>query len=114
MQRHDVNSGEGQALPEHLHPDTPGLPDGYCGSCYGAEAEDGACCNSCEAVRAAYRTRGWVMPEYETVEQCKREGFKDSILSVVRARRLGTRDDVVGQRADDVVGQRCQSVNRVN
>eukprot|EP00967_Tisochrysis_lutea_P121080 scaffold199208_cov33-Tisochrysis_lutea.AAC.2 len=28
------------------------MPDGYCGSCYGA-AEDGRCCNTCDEVCAA-------------------------------------------------------------
>jgi endoplasmic reticulum-Golgi intermediate compartment protein 3 len=71
-------------LPEHLHPAKPELPAGYCGSCFGAAATEGQCCNTCEEVRNAYRLKGWVMPEYEVVEQCKREGFIDSILAVVR------------------------------
>lgn len=29
-----------------------------CGSCYGA-GEEGECCNTCEDIRRAYRTRGW-------------------------------------------------------
>ncbi|KAL0802162.1 hypothetical protein Bca101_057338 [Brassica carinata] len=47
----------------------------YCGSCYGAEASDDECCNSCEEVREAYRKKGWAMTDPEIIDQCKREGF---------------------------------------
>eukprot|EP00892_Ulva_mutabilis_P010957 jgi/Ulvmu1/8233/UM041_0043.1 len=78
--KHEVSGGE--ELPDRLHPDTPKLPDDYCGSCYGADSKEGACCNSCADVREAYQTKGWVMPSYDTIEQCKREGFQDSLLRV--------------------------------
>lgn len=81
-EKHGVGASADE-LPHHLHPDTPPLPKDYCGSCYGADATEGQCCNTCEDVRAAYRTKGWGMPIYETVEQCEREGFQESILSVV-------------------------------
>ena len=74
----------GDELPDHLHPDTPPLPENYCGSCYGAEDAEGQCCNTCEEVRTAYRARGWVLPDYDSVEQCKREGFQDALAAVVR------------------------------
>ena len=52
--------------------------EGKCGSCYGA-GEEGECCNSCEDVRRAYKTKGWVLrDEYNTVEQCKGESAKES------------------------------------
>ncbi|CAN7065464.1 unnamed protein product [Brassica oleracea var. botrytis] len=47
----------------------------YCGSCYGAEASDDECCNSCEEVREAYRKKGWAMTDHEIIDQCKREGY---------------------------------------
>ncbi|XP_009106456.1 endoplasmic reticulum-Golgi intermediate compartment protein 3 [Brassica rapa] len=47
----------------------------YCGSCYGAEASDDECCNSCEEVREAYRKKGWAMTDPDIIDQCKREGF---------------------------------------
>lgn len=47
----------------------------YCGSCYGAEASDDHCCNSCEEVREAYRTKGWALTNPDMIDQCKREGF---------------------------------------
>jgi endoplasmic reticulum-Golgi intermediate compartment protein 3 len=73
-----------ETLPDHLRPDAQDkLPKDYCGSCYGAETEAGQCCNTCESVRVAYQQKGWVMPEYDTVEQCKREGYQDAITRMV-------------------------------
>ncbi|KAK9069533.1 hypothetical protein SSX86_011437 [Deinandra increscens subsp. villosa] len=51
----------------------------YCGSCFGAEATDDECCNSCEEVREAYRRKGWGMTNPELIDQCKREGFAQKI-----------------------------------
>lgn len=51
----------------------------YCGSCYGAEASDDDCCNSCEEVREAYRKKGWGMTNPDLIDQCKREGFVQKI-----------------------------------
>ncbi|KAK1418284.1 hypothetical protein QVD17_27427 [Tagetes erecta] len=47
----------------------------YCGSCYGAETSPADCCNSCDAVREAYRRRGWGLMNPDSIDQCKREGF---------------------------------------
>jgi len=49
------------------------LPDDYCGPCYGAGRDALQCCNSCEEVKAAYRTRRWGMPDEKNFEQCRRE-----------------------------------------
>lgn len=50
------------------------LPAGYCGSCYGAEARPGQCCNTCDDVRNAYAERGWEMNKVtHECEQCLRE-----------------------------------------
>lgn len=35
------------------------VPDGFCGSCYGAETPTRRCCNTCEEVKAAYIDKGW-------------------------------------------------------
>ncbi|XP_050123922.1 uncharacterized protein LOC126601275 isoform X2 [Malus sylvestris] len=51
----------------------------YCGSCYGAEAADEDCCNSCEDVREAYRKKGWAISNPDLIDQCKREGFLQRI-----------------------------------
>eukprot|EP00794_Sanderia_malayensis_P011878 gene11879-13111_t len=48
-----------------------------CESCYGAESADIPCCNNCEDVRNAYRGRGWALTDPDSIEQCKREGWKD-------------------------------------
>lgn len=47
----------------------------YCGSCFGAEASDTHCCNSCEEVREAYQKKGWAMTNPDLIDQCKREGY---------------------------------------
>ncbi|CAA7392996.1 unnamed protein product [Spirodela intermedia] len=49
--------------------------ESYCGSCYGAEATEEDCCNSCEEVRDAYRKKGWGVTNPDLIDQCKREGF---------------------------------------
>ncbi|KAA3449620.1 endoplasmic reticulum-Golgi intermediate compartment protein 3-like [Gossypium australe] len=41
----------------------------YCGSCYGAEAADDDCCNSCEDVREAYRKKGWALSNPDLIDQ---------------------------------------------
>jgi len=50
-----------------------------CESCYGAENSKLKCCNSCEDVREAYRQKGWAFSTPAQIEQCKREGFTESI-----------------------------------
>ncbi|KAJ8625724.1 hypothetical protein MRB53_034254 [Persea americana] len=47
----------------------------HCGSCYGAEASDEDCCNSCEEVREAYQKKGWGLSNPDLIDQCNREGF---------------------------------------
>lgn len=43
--------------------------NGYCGSCYGGQAPEGGCCNTCEDVRQAYVNRGWSFTQPEAIEQ---------------------------------------------
>lgn len=45
----------------------------YCGSCYGAETAELACCNTCDSVREAYRRKGWAFASSDTIEQCAME-----------------------------------------
>jgi len=56
-------------------------PD-YCGPCYGAAAKKGDCCNDCNAVREAYRIKGWAFVDPGGVEQCMREGFVTELRSM--------------------------------
>ena len=50
------------------------LGDNYCGPCYGAKSED-ECCNSCDDVVEAYRTKNWNAKQIlDNAEQCIREG----------------------------------------
>lgn len=51
----------------------------YCGSCYGAEASEHDCCNSCEEVREAYQRKRWSLPNLDLIDQCKREGYLQKI-----------------------------------
>ena len=41
-----------------------------CGSCYGA-GEEGECCDTCDDVQRAYKRKGWVLRDIDSVEQCK-------------------------------------------
>lgn len=59
------------------------MPADYCGSCYGAEANPGDCCNTCEQVREAYRTKGWAFVNPDGIEQCVREGFTEKLREQV-------------------------------
>ncbi|KAE8992939.1 hypothetical protein PF005_g21456 [Phytophthora fragariae] len=63
---HDVMGG---ALTNHseLHDETL---KPACGSCYSA-GEPGECCDSCEAVKAAYARKSWMMPSLHTIAQCQ-------------------------------------------
>lgn len=47
---------------------------GACGDCYGAGEGEGACCNTCEEVREAYKKKGWQLM-MKGVTQCEQEGF---------------------------------------
>lgn len=58
---------------------TTGGQGEYCGSCYGAESVPGQCCNTCEEVQEAYRTRGWAFSNVDHIEQCIREGFTQKL-----------------------------------
>lgn len=51
------------------------LPDDYCGPCYGAQENDGQCCQTCDEVIDAYQNKKWRTDAlFMTAEQCIREG----------------------------------------
>lgn len=52
--------------------DAPAADAKECGSCYGAETVSGQCCNTCDEVREAYRSKvGRVLfPQCESVTLC--------------------------------------------
>eukprot|EP01090_Pellita_catalonica_P000463 TRINITY_DN10325_c0_g1_i1.p1 TRINITY_DN10325_c0_g1~~TRINITY_DN10325_c0_g1_i1.p1 ORF type:complete len:393 (-),score=46.66 TRINITY_DN10325_c0_g1_i1:65-1243(-) len=54
-------------------------PGSYCGSCYGAGKSVDQCCNTCEEVREAYRTKGWAFKNPDGIEQCANEGWTDKL-----------------------------------
>lgn len=54
---------------------TPSPWPGGCGSCMGAERRADECCNTCEAVRKAYESRGWLLTNLKKISQCAREGI---------------------------------------
>ena len=49
-----------------------------CESCFGAESDELGirCCNTCNAVRAAYQQREWNLLTVNGITQCTREGWK--------------------------------------
>ncbi|KAG6615435.1 Endoplasmic reticulum-Golgi intermediate compartment protein [Phytophthora cinnamomi] len=50
------------------------LPDGYCGSCYGAQHPAGkSCCNTCEEVKEAFIHSDLTLEDAEQKDQCVRE-----------------------------------------
>uniref|UniRef100_A0A6U6HM67 Endoplasmic reticulum vesicle transporter C-terminal domain-containing protein n=1 Tax=Odontella aurita TaxID=265563 RepID=A0A6U6HM67_9STRA len=52
-----------------------GLPEDYCGPCYGAHQTEDQCCNTCDDVVEAYKVKKWSDHGVLGVaEQCKREG----------------------------------------
>lgn len=59
--------------------DSPKNGTEECGSCYGAEEKEGDCCNTCDEVRAAYRSKGWSLSNIEDISQCQREGLVRSM-----------------------------------
>ncbi|QRV86962.1 Endoplasmic reticulum vesicle transporter [Ceratobasidium sp. AG-Ba] len=54
-------------------------PEGYCGSCYGADPPEGGCCQTCESVRKAYLDRGWSFEDPNLIEQCVAEHWTNHI-----------------------------------
>nr|CAD7440137.1 unnamed protein product [Timema bartmani] len=50
-----------------------------CGSCYGAETIEIKCCNTCEAVKDAYRRRKWALTNFEKISQCKNENNSEKM-----------------------------------
>ena len=51
------------------------VPEDYCGPCFGAQEEDGSCCNTCDELLSAYSKKRWRTDIIEmTAEQCIREG----------------------------------------
>mmetsp|Transcript_22591 Transcript_22591/g.63418 ORF Transcript_22591/g.63418 Transcript_22591/m.63418 type:complete len:397 (+) Transcript_22591:79-1269(+) len=52
-----------------------------CGSCYGAERNEGDCCNTCEDVQKAYSRKGWSFTGFDTIAQCVNEGYKEKMMA---------------------------------
>jgi endoplasmic reticulum-Golgi intermediate compartment protein 3 len=51
------------------------LPDNYCGPCYGAHQNETQCCNTCDELMEAYKTKRWRTDLLlQSAEQCIREG----------------------------------------
>lgn len=51
------------------------LPENYCGPCYGAHEKENQCCQTCDEVIEAYKTKKWKTELLQyTAEQCVREG----------------------------------------
>lgn len=50
-----------------------------CGSCYGAETAEYPCCNSCEAVKEAYRRKRWAFHDLDTITQCQSEHYSERL-----------------------------------
>ncbi|CAK9814971.1 Endoplasmic reticulum-Golgi intermediate compartment protein 3 [Anthophora plagiata] len=44
-----------------------------CGDCYGAASEDIKCCNTCEDVKNAYKSKKWAPPDLGEIKQCQND-----------------------------------------
>ncbi|CAK9828500.1 Endoplasmic reticulum-Golgi intermediate compartment protein 3 [Anthophora retusa] len=44
-----------------------------CGDCYGAASEDIKCCNTCEDVKNAYKSKKWAPPDPGEIKQCQND-----------------------------------------
>jgi len=53
--------------------------ENYCGSCYGGTPPESGCCNSCDAVRQAYVTRGWSFANPGSIAQCEEEHWSERL-----------------------------------
>jgi len=52
-----------------------GLDPNYCGPCYGAQQQEGQCCQTCDDVKEAYQKKLWNSGDLlKVAEQCIREG----------------------------------------
>lgn len=58
---------------------------GTCESCYGALEQDKNqfCCNSCQAVKAAYGGKGWAFYAGQNIAQCEREGYVSDLIKKI-------------------------------
>ncbi|KAK1234073.1 vacuolar protein sorting-associated protein 45 [Marasmius sp. AFHP31] len=60
--------------------DKKGIDPDYCGSCYGGiPGGKSGCCNTCEEVRMSYVNRGWSFSDPDAIEQCKNEGWAETL-----------------------------------
>lgn len=66
-----VSGSQVGELRDDLHKLNEQRSDGYCGSCYGGEAPEGGCCNSCDSVREAYTRRGWSFANPGGIDQVR-------------------------------------------
>ncbi|XP_063231560.1 endoplasmic reticulum-Golgi intermediate compartment protein 3 [Bacillus rossius redtenbacheri] len=50
-----------------------------CGSCYGAETAQIKCCNTCEAVKEAYRRKKWAISDLSNIKQCSDDSSSEKM-----------------------------------
>ncbi|CAI2194704.1 2916_t:CDS:2, partial [Funneliformis geosporum] len=57
-----------------------GIDEPFCGSCYGGEAPESGCCNTCDEVSEAYIKKGWSFNDPDSINQCVEVGWKEKVL----------------------------------
>jgi len=67
---------------EKIHAENENEGGVECGNCYGAEAAEGDCCQTCESVRAAYVAKGWTFSP-DGIAQCAEEAMAKSLAGEV-------------------------------
>ena len=67
----DIPAQRGKDLRSEIDKLAERRESGYCGSCYGGEAPENGCCNSCDEVRQAYIRKGWSFTDPDSIEQVR-------------------------------------------
>ena len=75
QERDSANKHRKQQEDVIQHIQSKQLPENYCGPCYGSQAKDDQCCNTCDELISAYKAKRWnALDILENSEQCIREG----------------------------------------
>nr|CAD7255969.1 unnamed protein product [Timema shepardi] len=77
--KEDIGGSEHQTEKKVEETDIVTTTTESCGSCYGAETSEIKCCNTCEAVKDAYRRRKWALTNFEKISQCKNENNSEKM-----------------------------------
>ncbi|OHT06826.1 hypothetical protein TRFO_25070 [Tritrichomonas foetus] len=123
VKRRELKGREKKKINPKSNSNTKEEKSDFCGSCYGA-APRGSCCNTCDDVISAFKSKGWGLDGLDRWQQCIDEGYSNlghetCILSgVVRVNRakgtllFSTLSDVKpGERKSRDISRISKSLN---